>query len=70
MTDCLTGNIVKLCKCGGERRPGQRNCRSCAAAASKAYRQRKAGRLSPSESSAFAEIARQIRNLNSTSGRP
>lgn len=53
---------VSRCKCGGERRPGQRNCAECHSAANRAYRARmkeKAAKLR----AAYNGMARLVRDL-------
>lgn len=51
----------KRCACGGERRPGQRNCRECANRASREYRARQRERRRGDHSLALAAIAKAIR---------
>lgn len=62
------GKLDKRCACGGERRPGQRNCRECANRANREYRARQRDRRRGDHSLALAAIAKAIReSIHSTS---
>lgn len=59
MGECFTGNTMKRCACGAERRPGQRNCYTCHKLANNAYRQRLRERADALRRLAFKKMAQE-----------
>ena len=68
ISECFTETLVKrdqevrgLCPCGrAEKRPGQRNCRSCHALANTVYRARKRERDRRDHITGIAAIAEKL----------
>lgn len=61
--------VERVCACGQPRRPQQRDCYACHAAASRAYRRREAERKKAAHDRYLAEIASRAKSAaNSASG--